>query len=205
MFFSIIMQSTLKDYPGAATDRANKLRRAIQSVLNQSFDDWELVIVADECAETMLVAHEFDDSRIVTHLAERPIKGKWYSYCRNVGNDLAAGRYRLYLDNDDYFTPHYLRYLHEEISRDMLDWYAVDHFYWCRSRWKYKHVELRPNSAGTANIVHSCAVRSRWPVAHHYGSEDWRFIKSIINELLTHRHIMLAGYCIAHIRGSYEI
>jgi glycosyltransferase involved in cell wall biosynthesis len=206
-FFSIIMQSTLADYPGAATNRQAKLLRAVDSVLQQSFENWQLIIVADECQQTMdTVAGFTQDSRIITKLEQRPGTGKWFSHCRNTGLSLATGRYRLYLDNDDIYTPHYLKYLKEEIEKDFKDWYFADHFQQNKNctRWNYKMVELRPNSAGTANIIHSDRLRSRWQGACHYGNEDWIFIRAIMNESKNYRHINMAGYCICHQRGCYD-
>ena len=208
-FFSVVMQSTLKDYPGAATNREEKLLRAVDSVLKQYCDDLELIVIADGCDDTIRLLEGYTDERLLTHKIEieqpKNVRGKWRSVARNVGIRLANGRYIVYLDNDDMFTPHYLRYLKDEILRDTLAWYVVDHYYKVPSRWKYKRVELRPNSAGTANIVHTKRIRSRWPEYWNYGAEDWAFIRSIINERIPHRHIDLAGYMICHMRGVYDV
>lgn len=47
------------------TDQGGLLGLAIQSVLDQSFEDWELILVGDKPnAETRMIAHQFADPRI---------------------------------------------------------------------------------------------------------------------------------------------
>ena len=45
MKFSVIMASTLAEYGGAASRRDEKIVRAIDSVIAQTFTDWELIVV----------------------------------------------------------------------------------------------------------------------------------------------------------------
>ena len=67
--FSIIMPSYLGDYPNSATDKEDKLIRAIESVLQQTYKNWELIIIADGCDKTInllkkyLVANKIIDRK----------------------------------------------------------------------------------------------------------------------------------------------
>ncbi len=80
---------------------------AIRSVLSQSFDDFELVIV-DDCAtdRSLEICRGFDDRRIriVSHERNRGLAG-----ARNTGIRLARGEYVALLDSDDRWDEHKLR------------------------------------------------------------------------------------------------
>ena len=59
MKFSIIMPSYLGEYKRAAKDRDTKIVRAIESVLKQSHEDWELIIISDGCEKTVEIVKPF--------------------------------------------------------------------------------------------------------------------------------------------------
>ena len=52
------MQSYLKDYPGARSNPEEKFIRAVNSVINQSSPNWELVIISDGCEITKALYEE---------------------------------------------------------------------------------------------------------------------------------------------------
>ena len=102
MKFSIIMASLLSDYPGSAINKDKKLVRAIESVLKQTYMNFELVVIADGCAATeWIVKHSFSDKRINLLRVER--KELWSNVPRNTGIEAAKGKYIIYLDIDDYY------------------------------------------------------------------------------------------------------
>lgn len=87
-------------------NRAHTLRRAIDSVLAQTFRDFELIVVDDGSADSTqdLVAAIADDRlRYVKH---RRRKGA--SAARNTGIDNAKGQYVAFIDSDDAWLPHKL-------------------------------------------------------------------------------------------------
>lgn len=202
---SIIMQSTLVNYPGAALHRKEKLVRAIESVLNQTFSDWELIVVADNCWETAAIVKQFTDERIKLIFSE--IKHtKWSSLCRNIGKDEARGQLILYLDNDDFLSPDYLWLLDEAVAKSEKNVFIVDHYEYDNNQWKQIRARVTMNAAGTANIVHRNTIRSYWPEVATYGSEDWIFIKRIIAESNQQfDHLDVAGYFVAHKRNQYDV
>ena len=118
MKFSIIMASTLAEYGGAASRRDEKIVRAIDSVIAQTFTDWELIVVADGCMKTMAIVARYDDPRIkAVKIDKRPW---WDGAPRNKGIELAAGEYIIYIDNDDYWGEGHLQGIADEIGD--LDW-----------------------------------------------------------------------------------
>jgi glycosyltransferase involved in cell wall biosynthesis len=78
------------------------IRETIESVINQTFSDWELIVVNDGSQDnTVEVVSQIKDSRI-----------KVFSYenaglpaSRNRGFDKAEGEFISFLDSDDLWTP----------------------------------------------------------------------------------------------------
>lgn len=93
-------------------NRANLLPRAIQSVIDQTFKDWELIIIDD--GSTKGIGDDiagYNDDRIRYY---------WQDNCgrsdaRNKGLSLAEGDYICFLDDDDWFLEIHLGVLHKSI------------------------------------------------------------------------------------------
>jgi len=205
MLFSVVMQSTLKDYIGAAKNRAEKLRRAISSVLMQTFQDFELIVVADRCDETFTIAKEFVNQRLTVHYSTwENTQTKWSAHCRNVGIDLAKGMYILYIDNDDMFESTYLQRLANEIKRTYADFYITSHYEIVKNELKPCSTFIGHGGAGTANIIHKRKINTRWQRECFYGMEDYRFIKGLLNETKDYKEIFISGYIIMHKNGCYD-
>jgi glycosyltransferase involved in cell wall biosynthesis len=88
-------------------NRPHLLRRAIASVLAQTFSDFELLVVSDEKGSE---CDDFSDRRIVR--IQRATRGG-QSAARNTGIRRSRGRYIALLDDDDELLPGFLeRTLH---------------------------------------------------------------------------------------------
>lgn len=79
-------------------EQPDLLRSALESVVDQTYDDWEAVVVDDaSTADHERVVEEFDERiRLVTHETNRGA-----SAARNTGIDHAEGEYVAFLDADD--------------------------------------------------------------------------------------------------------
>jgi len=102
------MQCFLGDYPGAASNRDEKLVRAVDSVLAQTFTDWNMIIVADGCEKTFDIIEKnySKEKRIDCFLIpKQPI---WTGTARNIALKNASGEWIIYLDADDLFGPNHL-------------------------------------------------------------------------------------------------
>jgi glycosyltransferase involved in cell wall biosynthesis len=90
--------------------RAHILPRAIHSALDQSYGDFELIIVDDASPDdTPEVVQSFDDRRIVYLRLE---KNGGPSAARNAGVRRARGKYISFLDDDDEYLPQFLEQMH---------------------------------------------------------------------------------------------
>ena len=84
-------------------NRAQTLERSIQSVLNQSFTDFELIVIDDGSTdESGSILAKFSKLANVA-IVSRPRRG--CAAARNHGIRLARGRYVAFQDSDDEWTP----------------------------------------------------------------------------------------------------
>jgi len=87
-------------------NRAETLPRAIESVLDGTYDDVELHVVDDGSTDdTPSVLDRYDDDRLVAHRFEQ---NRGANAARNHGVDAATGEYVAFLDSDDAYTETYL-------------------------------------------------------------------------------------------------
>ena len=89
-------------------NREQYIAEAIESVLAQTFTDFELIIV-DDCSKdrTVEIARRYtSDPRVHLHVNERNLR---QFANRNKAAELATGRYLKYVDSDDLIYPHCLQ------------------------------------------------------------------------------------------------
>lgn len=80
-------------------DRAHLLERAVNSVLSQNFDDYEVIVVDDHSRDdTLEVIERLQDKRV--RCIPRSQRGGGGA-ARNTGIKAAAGEYLAFLDDDD--------------------------------------------------------------------------------------------------------
>lgn len=84
------------------------LRPAVDSILSQTFQDFELILV-DDCSTdgSLAVARGYEADPRVRVLANAQNRGR--SYADNYGAEFARGRYIAKMDADDIALPHRLR------------------------------------------------------------------------------------------------
>lgn len=85
----------------------NHIKRCIESVLVQTFEDFELLLLNDGSTDdtfSLLKEYEQNDKRIriFTH------KNHGVSYTRNRGIEEAKGEYLMFIDGDDYVKPDFI-------------------------------------------------------------------------------------------------
>lgn len=86
-------------------NRIDLLSRSIESILNQTYKDFEFIIVDDGSTDdsvALIQAYQKQDKRIRLIQNET---NKGISFSRNRGMDAAKGRYLAIMDSDDYSEP----------------------------------------------------------------------------------------------------
>jgi len=96
-----------------AYNQGHYLAEAIQSVLDQTHQDFEIIVVDDGSTDdTRQIAERFSDPRV--HYVYQQNRG--LSGARNTGIRHARGAYLTYLDSDDQFLPEKLNLLVTELE-----------------------------------------------------------------------------------------
>lgn len=95
-------------------NRANLLKKCINSVLEQDFENWELLIIDDGSSdETATVVEQYTDERIHYIFQQKAER----SQARNRGIALAKGEYICFIDDDDYILSDFLNRFHTAIKK----------------------------------------------------------------------------------------
>jgi len=96
LFFSIVIPTY---------NRAERLQHTLQSVLQQTFGNFEIIVIDDGSADNSeVICQQFADSRIQYVWQENAGPAA----ARNNGVARSSGRYIAYLDSDDRWHPEYL-------------------------------------------------------------------------------------------------
>lgn len=98
-----------------AYNQGHYLSKAIQSVLNQTYQNLEIIVVDDGSTDdTALVAHSFQNPQIIYIFQDN----SGLSSARNTGIRNAHGEFISYLDSDDLFLPDKLQILVDVFQQD---------------------------------------------------------------------------------------
>ena len=99
------------------------MQRTLDSVLDQSYEDFELIVVDDASDDdTVAVVEAYDDPRVKLIEHERNRGG---SAARNTGIYAATGEYIAFLDSDDAWRPRKLERQIELLEQRGDDWVAA--------------------------------------------------------------------------------
>jgi glycosyltransferase involved in cell wall biosynthesis len=114
---SVVMSSYLGEYEGSRTNSIEKFNRAVESFVNQSYSDTELIIVSDGCELTneqfYLKWSEYNNIKLIK---TEKSKSKWPGSKRQIGIDNASGTWIAYLDTDDVLHPDHIQNIVNEIE-----------------------------------------------------------------------------------------
>jgi len=173
---SVIMPSYLGDYPNAASNREFKLKRAIESFLDQKIG--ELIVVADGCAKTVEIASNYP---VVVKLIDK--QPNFSGEPRNTGIKLALYDYIAYLDADDLMGLDHIRSIIQNADTDWVYW---DDYVDGQPRkvW-HQHGHI-----GTSAIAHKKNLKVKWNDGYGH---DWDFIQQ------------LSKYASKRIKANYQV
>lgn len=122
-FFSVLMP---------VYNSQNFLRRAIDSVLNQRFQDFELIVV-DDCSTDgsadILQEYQQQDKRVVVAKTKANLG---VANARNEGMKLVQGRFLTFVDSDDYIEPDLFLKVKEKIDStgaQLIKYSVVEQYY----------------------------------------------------------------------------
>ena len=178
--FSVIMpvyselEPRLEGNSGHLHFRGKMVQRAIKSIINQQFPDWELILVNDGCVDeqTPQIMQKFANSDKRIRIVKQVNQNR--AVARNRGMDEAKGEWLCWLDCDDEYSSHYLREL-DIATKDFPD-YKIFNFgslvYW-------------PDHHSTVRSVFAPAIEGKghvWFRAGHIGTGSFIFRRDLWEE-----------------------
>jgi GT2 family glycosyltransferase/SAM-dependent methyltransferase/tetratricopeptide (TPR) repeat protein len=96
-------------------NRPDRLREALQSILAQTFQDFEIIVVNDGDTDVSPVIDALPHGGRITYVKHERNKGLAAS--RNTGIHLSRGTYLAYLDDDDRYYPDHLAVLVQALQQ----------------------------------------------------------------------------------------
>ena len=121
------------------------LRRALDSLLAQTHDNWEAILVDDGSPDACgTIADEYanKDSRFkVIHKTNGGL-----SDARNAGMKIASGKYLLFLDPDDFFHPQLMELSFKAAEKEDADTVVFTYHHYYRTINKVRHFLHLPDS-----------------------------------------------------------
>lgn len=102
-----------------------KLKKCIDSIINQEYNDIEIIIVNDGSTDNSLkIINQYDDYRI--KLIDQ--KNMGISEARNNGLKIATGDFICFVDSDDYIEPNMIKVLVDKIKETNSDIVVCDYY-----------------------------------------------------------------------------
>lgn len=102
--------------------RAKYIERAIDSVLNQTYKEYEIIVVDDNNPNTTdrkqleKIMNKYKENKKIIYIQHE--KNRNGAAARNTGIRIARGEYITFLDDDDYFLPDRIRKLVDILERN---------------------------------------------------------------------------------------
>ena len=139
------------------------LKKCLESVINQDYKDYEIVIVNDGSTDGSFKIVDDICANIKSVKYFDYGKNRGLSYARNYGVSKASGEYILFLDSDDYYSEGFLRALNDSISDEDIIRFQ------CREVYEDRTIEHNEESFSQLNgidafnrIVNSHYVENAW-------------------------------------------
>lgn len=97
------------------------IEKTMRSIINQDFNDFEIVIVDDGSDDDSLnIVKNFLINEPIPHIIESQ-KNSGVSSARNKGIKLSNGEYIIFVDDDDYISPKHISNLYNKIIDEKTD------------------------------------------------------------------------------------
>lgn len=165
------------------------IRQSIESVLNQTFNQLEIIIVDDGTKDSSAeIAEEYakKDSRI--KLLHKENGG--LSSARNYGLDAATGKYIMFLDSDDFLEKNACEILYNAIESQNVDYVIGNYIYtthegkkWSRPMFNIKeNIELNINDYEKSFFVMNSVVWNKIFRRDFIEKNKLRFIEGALAE-----------------------
>ena len=132
------------------------LKETIQSVLSQTFTDWEWLITDDFSSDDSVeIIKEINDPRIILTIAE---KNDGAGNARNLSLEKASGRFITFLDADDFWEPIFLEEMIEFMKKEIAE-IAYSNYARCDENLVPKIADFKADKEVTfENLLKTCRL-----------------------------------------------
>lgn len=185
-------------YGGAAQNRELKIIRAVDSVLNQTLQDYELIVVADGCEKTyeIITTHYPEHPKINVYLIKK--QDYWSGVPRTFGGMMAKGEFILYLDIDDRWGVNHLSIINNQLNGYDWVWYNDFRFDYRLRRFKENPCNInRIGQNGTSNICFKRSLNVNWDFTGY--AHDFYFNRSLKEKSKNYVKIKTPEYFVCHL------
>ena len=140
------------------------VEEAVQSALNQTYTDKEVIVIDDGSTDPHTVA-KLDELALNTHICLIRTENQGVARARNYAISRASGEYILPLDADDRILPHYLEAAITILESDHTIGFVGTHYRIFGDR----QAEVRPDAYRLPDLL----VENVVPIASVYRRECW--------------------------------
>lgn len=166
--------------------------RAIQSVQNQTYVNWELLIADDKSTDDTvdIIKPMLDDHRIKLYTLETNMGA---GVARNVALDSAQGRFIAFCDSDDYWLPEKLE-IQIKFMIDKNIYLSYTHYFQANSSNKFTHIVVSParvnyqmmlktNYIGCLTAIYDTEYLGKMAMPERRKRQDWLLWLQILEKI----------------------
>lgn len=173
---------------------AEYIFETVESIINQTYDDWELIIVDDcspasETAETLLKVEAMDERIRVLRAKVNGGAG----CARNIGIKKAKGRFLAFIDSDDWWYPtkleEQLKWMEENGYELTCSWYEdanekLEPYYTMKQATKQNYRSMISGcNIGTPGVIFDTKRIGKKYMPKLRKAEDWGMWMIILREV----------------------
>ena len=140
-------------------NKSEFLEEAINSVISQSYKNWNLLIIDDSSndASNKIILKYKNEQNIKIILLK---KNKGVAFCRNLGVRISKSKYIAFIDSDDYWTKDKLSEQINFMEKFTYDFTYTNYtpFTFKKSLKKFKKIILPPKSFNFKEFIHNTSI-----------------------------------------------
>jgi GT2 family glycosyltransferase/tetratricopeptide (TPR) repeat protein len=122
-------------------NRRDSLKTALQSIIEQTFTDFEIIVINDAGIDVEDIVASFNARNNVSSI--RHGKNRGLAAARNSGLGVARGKYIAYLDDDDRYACHHLETLVSFLEESRYQAAYTDAWQICQRKEQGEYIEIQ--------------------------------------------------------------
>jgi len=164
----------------------------IESVLRQTYENWEMIIVDDDSSDNtadIINNYRINDNRIRYYKLD---KNSGAAVARNKAVELANGEYLAFLDSDDIWYSNKLskqiefmaknNYSFTFTSYDKIDEMGKDLNHTVNANFKRNYNDILKNNPGNSTVIYNCTTLGKFQIVNIKKRNDYVMWLKIIKK-----------------------